>query len=168
MENNEDVQVTEETVEKETTQKKYTVEDVNNSYKAGVKKARAELEESESYKKYQDWVKSNQNDSERIKELEGIIANKDNEISQYKIKEQNSLLEKSEVKEEFIEFVKSEVIKNIDDTTDFETALENYKKEKPQFFGEKVIKKVQSSPVMAGGTQPKTTNDIMNSFIRNK
>ena len=41
-----------------------------------------------------------------------------------------------------------------------------YKKDNPQYFGETVVKKVQSSPAMAGGTQPQTTNDIMNNLLR--
>lgn len=164
-ENNVDVKETEKTVEKETTQKTYTVDDVNNSYKAGVKKARAELEESESYKKYQDWVKTNQDDSEKIKDLEKSNASKDNEIKDLKAQ---IILNKSEVKPEFSDFVKSEVLKMVDDTIDFDTALKSYKKEKPQFFGETVVKKVQSSPTLAGGTKPKTSNDIMNSLLRGK
>ena len=55
----------------------------------------------------------------------------------------------------------------VNDTTDFETALKNYKKENPQFFGEVVVKKVQSSPSLnTGGNQPQTTNNIMNDLLR--
>ena len=161
--NNVDVQETAKTVEEETTKKTYTVDDVNNSYKAGVKKARAEIEESENYKKYQDWVKSNQNDGEKIKELEKSNANKDNEIKDLKVQ---IVLNNSDVKPEFSDFVKSEVLKRVDDTTDFDTALKQFKKDKPQYFGEIVVKKVQSSPALAGGIKSKTTNDIMNSLLR--
>ena len=56
---------------------------------------------------------------------------------------------------------------NVNDTTDFETALENFKKSSPQYFGETVIKKVQTSPTLNnGGTQTTTTNDIMNNILR--
>ena len=99
MENNEDVKTTEQTVEGETTQKTYTVEDVNNSYKAGVKKARAELEQSEDYKKYQDWVKEHQNDGEKIKNLETSNLNKDNRLMDL---EAQLELKDSDVKPEFI------------------------------------------------------------------
>ena len=75
----------------------------------------------------------------------------------------------SEVKKEFSKFVMSEVMSKVDDKTDFETALGNYKKENPQFFGETVVKKVQSSPsVGIGGNNQTTTNDIMNNIIRGK
>ena len=163
MENNEDVKTTEEKVE-ETTQKTYTVEDVNNSYKAGVKKARAELEQSEEYKKYQDWIKSNQNDSEKIKNLENSNADKDNIIKDLKAQ---LCLSKSDVKPEFMEFVTSKVISMSDETTTFEEALKNFKKSSPQYFGETVVKKVQTSPGLNnGGNQPQTTNNIMNDILR--
>lgn len=73
----------------------------------------------------------------------------------------------SNVKKEFSKFVTNEVSSLVDDETDFATALENYKKENPQYFGETVIKKVQTSPsVGQGGNQPATTNDIMNNLLR--
>ena len=75
----------------------------------------------------------------------------------------------SDVKKEFAKFVTSEVMNNVNDTTDFETALKDYKKNNPQFFGEVVVKKVQSSPSLnAGGNQPQTINQVMNDFIRGK
>ena len=76
-------------------------------------------------------------------------------------------LNKSNVKNEFSEFVKSKVLSKVDDKTDFATALENYKKEAPQYFGDTVVKKVQSSPALNTGVkQPQTTNDIMNDILR--
>lgn len=71
------------------------------------------------------------------------------------------------VKKEFSKFVRSEVMSRVDDKTDFETALESYKKENSQYFGETVVKKVQSSPNLNGGNnQETTTNDIMNNILR--
>lgn len=164
MENNEDVKTTEQTVEGETTQKTYTVEDVNNSYKAGVKKARAELEQSEDYKKYQDWVKEHQNDGEKIKNLETSNLNKDKRIMDL---EAQLELKDSDVKPEFMKFVKSEVLSMVNDDTDFGTALKHFKKDNAQYFGQVQIKKVQSSPALNGGTpQAPTTNSIMNDILR--
>ena len=54
----------------------------------------------------------------------------------------------------------------VNDTTDFETALKNYKKDNPHFFGEVVVKKVQSSPNLNGGAKETTTNDVMNDILR--
>lgn len=74
----------------------------------------------------------------------------------------------SNVKKEFSKFVRSEVMANVNDKTDFTTALESYKKDNPQYFGESVVRKVQSSPNLnAGGSQPQTTNNIMNDILRN-
>ncbi len=73
----------------------------------------------------------------------------------------------SNVKKEFSKFVRSEVMANVNDETDFTTALETYKKDNPQYFGDVVVKKVQSSPSLNGGEpQPQTTNNIMNDIIR--
>lgn len=73
----------------------------------------------------------------------------------------------SNIKPEFLKFVKSEVMSNVKDDIDFETAFKNYKEQNPQYFGETVVKKVQSSPNLTGGEpQPQTTNNIMNDVIR--
>lgn len=73
----------------------------------------------------------------------------------------------SNVKKEFSKFVRSEVMANVKDDIDFTTALETYKKDNPQYFGETVVKKVQSSPsLQTGGNQPQTTNNIMNDILR--
>ncbi len=72
----------------------------------------------------------------------------------------------SNVKKEFMKFVTSEVSSRVNDKTDFTTALESYKKENPQYFGETVVKKVQSSPNLTGGAKETTTNDIMNNILR--
>lgn len=73
----------------------------------------------------------------------------------------------SNVKKEFSKFVRSEIMASVNDDVDFTKALENYKKENPQYFGDVVVKKVQSSPSLSGG-EPKgtSTNDIMNDIIR--
>lgn len=72
----------------------------------------------------------------------------------------------SNVKKEFAKFVTSEVASKVNDETDFATALKDYKKQNPQYFGDTVVKKVQSSPTLNGGPQPQTTNDIMNDLLR--
>ena len=163
MEDNKDVQATEEKVEQETTQKTYTEQDIQNSFNAGVKKANSEWQKDAKYKEFLDWKKSNQNDSEKMAELQA---------SNESLKKENEMLKatnkvaKSEVKPEFLKFVTSEVMGLTNDTTDFETALKNYKKENPQFFGEVVVKKVQSSPNLSGGAKPLSTNDIVNNVLR--
>lgn len=167
MENNKDVQVTEETKTEETKSeesvKTYTQEDLDNSFNAGRKKASQDWQKDEKYKEFMEWKKTNQNDSEKIAELETDYNNlkKENEL----LKATNQVA-KSDVKPEFLKFVTSEVMNMVNDTTDFDTALKNYKKENTQYFGETVVKKVQSSPTLNGGTKPSTVNDIFNSMIR--
>lgn len=109
-----------------------------------------------------------------IDELNGKIetSNKSLEDLQTITNERNDLkaqiqMSDSNVKKEFSKFVRSEVMANVNDDNDFTKALENYKKENPQYFGETVVKKVQSSPSLnAGGNQPQTTNNIMNDLLR--
>ena len=70
-------------------------------------------------------------------------------------------------KEKYNSLEASEVMSSVNDDTDFETALKNYKNDNPQYFGETVVKKVQTSPVLNnGGNQSETTNDIMNNILR--
>lgn len=76
-------------------------------------------------------------------------------------------LNDSNVKKEFSKFVANEVLSQVDDENDFASVLEHYKQENPQYFGESVVRKVQSSPTLNGGdTAPQTTNDIMNDLLR--
>lgn len=163
MEDNKDVK-TEETKVDETT-KTYTQEDLDNSFNAGRKKASQDWQKDDKYKEFQEWKQSHQNDSEKIAELQASNEN---------LKKENSILKatnevaKSDVKPEFLKFVTSEVMSMVDETTDFETALKNYKKENTQYFGETVVKKVQSSPTLNnGGNKPNSVNDIFNNMIRN-
>lgn len=73
----------------------------------------------------------------------------------------------SNVKKEFSKFVRTEIMSKVDDKNDFESVLKEYKKENPQYFGDTVIKKVQSSPNLNGGEpQAPTTNSIMNDVLR--
>lgn len=160
---NKDVQETEEKVE-ETTEKTYTKEDLDNSFNAGRKKASNDWQKDEKYKEFIEWKKSNQNDSEKMAELQASNENlkKENEL----LKATNKVA-KSEVKPEFLKFVTSEVMSLTNDTNDFESVLKNYKKENPQYFGEVVIKKTQSSPSLTGGIKPNSINEIFNDMIRN-
>lgn len=165
MEDNKDTNVVEQpVVEQEPTTKTYTKEDIDNSFNAGVKKASSEWQKDEKYKEFIEWKKNNQNDSEKISELQTNNASLLNENNLLKAQIKVSA---SDVKPEFSKYVTSEVMAQVNDTTDFDTALKEFKKTNPQFFGEVVVKKVQSSPTLSnGGNQPKTTNDIMNNILR--
>ena len=166
MEDNKDVQETEEVVEteKEETTKTYTQEDIDNSYKAGIKNGKKELlKNDEKYQEYLEWKKNNQNESEKINELTALNEQLTKENATLKATNE---VAKSDVKPEFLKFVTNEVMSLVNDDTDFDTALKNYKKDNPQYFGEVVVKKVQSSPTLSGGQKETTTSDIMNSILR--
>lgn len=167
MEDNKDTKVEETKVEqpiKEETTKTYTKEDLDNSFNAGVKKASSEWQKDEKYKEFLEWKKTNQNDSEKITELQNSVNTLTKENAELKATYE---VAKSDVKPEFIKFVTNEVMNLVNDTTDFETALKNYKKDNPHFFGEVVVKKVQSSPNLNGGSNKEnTTNNIMNDILR--
>ena len=163
MEDNKDVQNT-DIGEKETPQKTYTQKDIDDSFNAGVKKANSEWQKDGKYKEFLEWKKSNQNDTEKITELTTLNSTLDTEN---KILKAQIKVNESDVKKEFSKFVTSEVMNLVNDSIDFETALKNYKKDNPQFFGETVVRKVQTSPALTGGNQPQTTNSIMNDLLRN-
>ena len=165
MEDNKDTQVdTVVETQKEETTKTYTKEDLDNSFNAGVRKANSDWQKDEKYKEFLEWKKNNQNDSEKLSELQ---ASNNELIKENKLLKATNEVAKSDVKPEFLKFVTNEVMGLTDDTTSFEKALNNYKKENPQYFGEIIIKKVQSSPNLTGGaTKENTTNDIMNSILR--
>ena len=171
MNNNPDVNSTEPVVEPTNagTQepvKTYTKEDLDNSFNAGVRKASTEWQKDEKYKEFLEWKKTSQSDSEKMAELQ---TNYTNAINENTLLKAQLKIADSDVKKEFAKFVTSEVMNNVNDTTDFETALKDYKKNNPQYFGEVVVKKVQTSPNLNGGaSQPLTTNQIMNDILRNK
>ncbi len=162
MEDNKDTVEVEEEVVEET--KTYTKEDLDNSFNAGVKKAKTDWQKDEKYKEFLSWKKTSQSENDKLTELENSNTAKDNEINQLKtlIK-----IKDSDVKKEFQKFVASEVMSLVNDENDFDTALKNYKNENPQYFGEVVVKKVQSSPNLSnGGAKENTTNNIMNDILR--
>lgn len=164
MEDNKDTKVEEAVIEEEKAAKTYTQEDIDNSFNAGVKKAKTDWQKDEKYKEFLEWKKTNQNDSEKINELEALAKQLE---SENKLLKATNEVAKSDVKPEFLKFVTSEVMALVNDTTDFDTALKNYKKDNTQFFGETIVKKVQSSPTLNGGIiQPQTTNSIMNDLLR--
>ena len=168
MEDNKDTKVEEAVSEtkEETTEKTYTEQDIQNSFNAGVRKANSDWQKDEKYKEFLNWKKTSQTESEKLTELEH-----NNDLKDKEIKELKSLLKvkDSDVKKEFQKFVSTEVMSMVNESTDFDTALKKYKSENPQYFGEVVVKKVQSSPNLSnGGGKETTTNDIMNNILRGK
>ena len=112
----------------------------------------------------------------QITELNNTIESKSKDLENYQnVTNENKDLKAqlqmsdSHVKKEFQKFVTSEVMSKVDDDHDFQSVLEGYKKENPQYFGESIINKVQTSPNLNGGNtnEPQTTNSIMNNLLRN-
>ena len=99
-----------------------------------------------------------QNKSE-IENLQNVTSENRNLKAQLQMSDSN-------VKKEFSKFVTSEIMAQVNEENDFATVLDNYKKENPQYFGDTVVKKVQTSPELTGGTKPQSTSDIMNDLIR--
>ena len=125
----------------------------------------------EKNEEYKDMISKYEND---IKELNSSIEEKDKSLENYsQVTNENKDLKAqlqmsaSNVKKEFSKFVTSEVMSQVDDDHSFEKVLESYKKENPQYFGDTIVKKVQTSPSLNGGTPKEpTTNDIMNDILR--
>jgi chromosome segregation ATPase len=101
-----------------------------------------------------------ESNSKSLENLQTITNERDDLVAQIQMSNSN-------VKKEFSKFVRSEVMANVKDDVDFAKALENYKKENPQYFGDTVVKKVQTSPTLNNGGNPATTtNSIMNNILR--
>lgn len=175
MENNEQVVETEttttENVETTVEEKTLTQKEFDEALQRAIARKTKNLPSADELKSFNEWKKSNQNDSEKITELQNQIntltqdnSKKDEEI--FSLKSYNAV-SNTDVKKEFCEFVTDKVMKLVNDTTDFDTALKNYKSENPQYFGETIVKKVQSSPNLnGGGNKETTTNSIMNDILR--
>ena len=111
--------------------------------------------------------KENSDYKTAIEEKDKSLENLQTLTEENKTLKAESKMRDTDVKKEFSKFVMSEVMSKVDDKTDFETALDNYKKECPQYFGETVVKKVQTSPsVGTGENHQTTTSDIMNNILR--
>ena len=138
-----------------------SISDLKNqidTYKNNVSNYEAKINEYEDkIKDLNDTIESN---NKSIENLQTVTNENKNLKAQLQMSNSN-------VKKEFSKFVTSEVMSKVNDDVDFTKALEDYKKENPQYFGDTVVKKVQSSPSLnAGGPQPQTTNDIMNNILR--
>lgn len=119
-----------------------------------------EKEKQDYEMKIKDYETKAKSNVETLKNLQSVT----DENKQLKTQLQMS---DSNVKKEFSKFVTNEILSQVDDDNDFASVLENYKKENPQYFGETIVRKVQSSPVLNGGEiKPQSTNDIMNDLLR--
>ena len=148
--------------------KTFTQEEVNSIVEERLAKAKKNMPTKEELQQYNEWKETQKTEQEKINDkINQLQANNGtltNENSQ--LKAQLEVIN-SNAKKEFVRFVKSEVLAMVNETTDLKTAIKSYKKDNPQYFGDTVIKKTQTSPSLnAGGDKPQTTNDIMNNILR--
>lgn len=128
-------------------------------------------------KKYEDLEASIQGDDGINAKLKNITTERDDYKSKYdELNSKYSILEATNkvtsagIKPEFAKFVASEVLGQVSDTLDFDTALKAYKAKNPQFNAETTVvrKKVGSSLGLEGKetNNQSETNQIMNDLIR--
>lgn len=171
MEDNKDNKVvtpTTNTPENGGQEKTFTQAELNSIIEDRLAKARKNIPSKEELQQYNEWKENQKTEQEKINEKINQLQTSNgtliNENSQ--LKAQLEVLNNN-VKKEFVRFVTSEVLSMVNETTDLKTAIKSYKKDNPQYFGDTVIKKTQTSPSLnTGGDKPQTTNDIMNSILR--
>lgn len=148
--------------------KTFTQEEVNSIVEERLAKAKKNMPSKEELQQYNEWKETQKTEQEKINDKinqlqtnNGILTNENSQLkAQLEVLNNNA-------KKEFVRFITSEVLAMVNETTDLKTAIKSYKKDNPQYFGDTVIKKTQTSPSLnAGGDKPQTTNDIMNSILR--
>lgn len=128
-------------------------------------------------KKYEDLEKSIEGDDGINAKLKNITTERDDYKSKYEeLNSRYSILDATTkvvntgIKPEFAKFVASEVLGQVSEDIDFDTALKSYKAKNPQFGTETTVvrKKVGSSLSLDGkeGTNQEETNKTMNDLIR--
>ena len=140
---------------------KEKIDTIMAEYGKNVQGLKEQIEEYKGYKT------ENENLSKQLEEKEKSMKGFEDVSNENKSLKAQLKLNENNIKKEFSKFVTSEIMSQVDDKNDFDTVLKSYKKDNPQYFGDTVIKKTQTSPSLnAGGDKPQTTNDIMNSILR--
>lgn len=121
------------------------------------------IDESE-VAEFKKWKASQKTQAQKDAEKEAELSAAKAEIAQMKAEKK---LLAAEAKPEFVEFVTAQVMAMSGD--DIETNIKEYKKTHPQYFGAPVVVKKSTSQKLSGGNDAAaTTNDIMNSLLRNR
>ena len=140
---------------------KETIDTIMAEYGKNIQGLKEQIEEYKGYKT------ENENLSKQLEEKEKSMKGFEDVSNENKSLKAQLKLNENNIKKEFSKFVTSEIMSQVDDKNDFDTVLKSYKKDNPQYFGDTVIKKTQTSPSLnAGGDKPQTTNDIMNNILR--
>jgi chromosome segregation ATPase len=145
---------------------KETIDTIMAEYGKNVQGLREQLDD---YKSQVDNYKSQVTElNGKIEESTKSLENLQTLTDENKNLKADITLNGANVKKEFMKFVRSEVLSKVDDKTDLTKALDEYKKDNPQYFGDVQVKKVETSPSLNSGvSQQITTNNIMNDLIRN-
>lgn len=149
-------------------QKTFTQEELNAIIETRLAKAKKDMPSKEELQAYNEWKQTQKTEQEKNEDLINQLKANNSTLTDEttKLKAQIQIMN-SNVKKEFVKFVTSEVLAMTNDEVDLVSALKSYKKDNPQYFGDTVIKKTQTSPSLnAGGDKPQTTNDIMNTILR--
>ena len=144
-----------------------------SKYDDDVKKAKS----LDRKKKYEDLEKSIDGDDGINAKLKNITTERDDyktkyeELnSKYSILDATSKVVKAGIKPEFAKFVATEVLGEVNETLDFNTAWKAYKAKNPQFNTETtVVRKKVGSSLGLEGKEPNNqneTNRLMNDLIR--
>lgn len=140
---------------------KETIDTIMAEYGKNIQGLKEQIEEYKGYKT------ENENLSKQLKEKENSMKGFEDVSNENKSLKAQLKLNENNIKKEFSKFVSSEIMSQVDEKNDFDTVLKSYKKDNPQYFGDTVIKKTQTSPSLNnGGDKPQTTNDIMNNILR--
>lgn len=140
---------------------KETIDTIMAEYGKNIQGLKEQIEEYKGYKT------ENENLSKQLEEKEKSMKGFEDVSNENKSLKAQLKLNENNIKKEFSKFVTSEIMSQVNDKNDFDTVLKSYKKDNPQYFGDTVIKKTQTSPSLnAGGDKPQTTNDIMNNILR--
>lgn len=149
-------------------QKTFTQEELNAIIETRLAKVKKDMPSKEELQAYNEWKQTQKTEQEKKEESMNQLKTNNETLTNEntKLKAQIQIMN-SNVKKEFVKFVTSEVLAMTNDEVDLVSALRSYKKDNPQYFGDIVIKKTQTSPSLnAGGDKPQTTNDIMNTILR--
>lgn len=122
----------------------------------------------EDYKtKYADLQESTKGFEDLKTQFEDLTTKYNDLLGKQELADKMSMISKSNVSEDFAEFVYSKVSALADDKKDFQTALNEYLEEHKQYLKGA---KQQSTYVdlQNGSTTPKSATEKMNEFIRGK
>lgn len=109
-------------------------------------------------------------DQTKISEEMEALKSKNNEISKLYEESINNQYKlqalKSGINDKFVDFVTSDVLKNKKDNEEFNTVLDKYIKDNPQYLTTNTNFHISTTPQSKNKTELKSSNDLINNLIR--